>query len=95
MNVNVQVCKFTEAALEQYGLSLSGDQCGFSLVLKFRGNFPSVMVAYYLGKHLCFLFFKGCFKTHDLKVILQKRNAGFPLPVKRHFIYRRSGKKYH
>lgn len=62
MNVSVQVLalnfwKFNEGALKQCDLLLVGGQCGFSSVLRFRGSFPSVMIAYYLGRHLHCLFF--------------------------------------
>lgn len=100
VNVNVRVLalnfrKFNEGALEQCDLSLVGGQCGFSLVLRFRSSFPSVIIAYYPGRHLYHLFFKGHFKTHCLEVILQGRNATFPLPIRRYFIYRTSDKKHH
>lgn len=100
VNVNVWVlalnfCKFNEEALEQCDLLLVGGQYGFSLVLRFRVSFLSVIIAYYLGRHLYCLFFKGHFKTHCLKVILQGRNATFPLPIKRYFIYRKCDKKHH
>jgi len=93
--VALNLCKFNEWALEQCDLSLVEGHYCCSLAFTFRRSFLSVITAYYLGRHLYCLFFKGCFKTHFLKVIVQGRNATFQLPVKMCIIYTRSDKKHH